>query len=256
MNFLISEKILFNPEDGSLTHCETNDTVQLTLTASRIFTALLMAKNGLLEREQLLKEVWDDYGLQSSNSSLNQYISILRRALSRFGCAELIITVPKMGFRLNPEVNICPQEIFTLPVSDISAPQHASKKTRLSGQRLNSITLLLALICGVSLMLFYFILPAQANHYALYGDRLNAGCNLVFMKDFNKNARKVAKTHISAILQDNQAACGPEKKIIFDSNDSFTSQSAGRTLLALCTVGENEQIISCDNFYYNNWGEP
>ena len=33
--------------------------------------------------------VWDDYGLQASNSSLNQYISILRRALSAFGCEEL-----------------------------------------------------------------------------------------------------------------------------------------------------------------------
>ncbi|CDL37722.1 hypothetical protein [Citrobacter freundii] len=59
--------------------------------------------------------VWDDYGLQASNSSLNQYISILRRALSAFGCEELIITVPKMGFRLNPDITL--QLTQTVPLS-------------------------------------------------------------------------------------------------------------------------------------------
>ncbi|WP_247753670.1 winged helix-turn-helix domain-containing protein, partial [Citrobacter freundii] len=50
--------------------------VKLTLTASRLLETLLRASEGILSREKLLTMVWDDYGLQASNSSLNQYISI------------------------------------------------------------------------------------------------------------------------------------------------------------------------------------
>lgn len=50
------------------------------------------------------------------------------------------------------------------------------------------------------------------------------------MKNLSERDREKARKNIAAILKDNAATCGPEQKVIFDSNDSFTAQSAGRTL--------------------------
>lgn len=72
------------------------------------------------------------------------------------------------------------------------------------------------------------------------------------MKNLSERDREKARKNIAAILKDNAATCGPEQKVIFDSNDSFTAQSAGRTLFRFAQQ-ENNQIIACDNVYYHNW---
>ncbi|WHW83504.1 hypothetical protein PXV97_05100 [Citrobacter freundii] len=60
------------------------------------------------------------------------------------------------------------------------------------------------------------------------------------MKNLSERDREKARKNIAAILKDNAATCGPEQKVIFDSNDSFTAQSAGRTLFRFA---QQEKII-------------
>lgn len=252
MIFLIAEKIKFNPEDGSLTHCATQETVKLTLTASRLLETLLGASEGILSREKLLTMVWDDYGLQASNSSLNQYISILRRALSAFGCEELIITVPKMGFRLNPDITLQLTQTVPFSIPEQVNSQRAGKLFSLKNAYLTVIIVLTLFICG-AIVFFNTVSSVSTSHYPLYKDSLAAGCEVVYMKNLSERDREKARQNIAAILKDNAATCGPEQKVIFDSNDSFTARSAGRTLFSLCTAGKNHQIIACDNVYYHNW---
>ena len=255
MIFLISEEIKFNPEDGSLTHCATQETVKLTLTASRLLETLLKAPDGILSREQLLTMVWDNYGLQASNSSLNQYISILRRTLAAFGCEELIITVPKMGFRLNPDITLQLPLPVPLKEPEQVISQRDGKNFSLKRAHIAVMVVLALLVCG-AIVFLNIALSGRVSHYPLYQDRLATGCEVVFMKNLTERDREKARQTISAILKDNAATCGPEQKVIFDSNDSFTAQSAGRTLFSLCTTGKNNQIIACDNVYYHNWKQP
>ena len=240
MIFLIAEKIKFNPEDGSLTHCATKETVKLTLTASRLLETLLRASEGILSREKLLTMVWDDYGLQASNSSLNQYISILRRALSAFGCEELIITVPKMGFRLNPDITLQLTQTVPLSIPEQVTSQRTGKLFSLKNAYLTMIIVLTLFICG-AIVFFNTVSSVSTSHYPLYKDSLATGCEVVYMKNLSERDREKARKNIAAILKDNAATCGPEQKVIFDSNDSFTAQSAGRTLFSLCTAGKNNQ---------------
>lgn len=71
---------------------------------------LLVIQHGnVVEREAFLREVWDERGLQGSNNSLNQYISILRKLLaSLVPDATFIVTVPKMGFMLSADITVVP----------------------------------------------------------------------------------------------------------------------------------------------------
>ncbi len=72
---------------------------KITKTANRILTLLIESHGHVVEREHLLEQVWESHGLVSSNGSLNQYISILRKTLTSLTDIEdIIVSIPKVGF--------------------------------------------------------------------------------------------------------------------------------------------------------------
>lgn len=72
---------------------------RLTFTTipTRLFTYLLENADRMVGREELLNNIWDKYGLEPSNNSVNQYISLIRKSLSELGCDEEIIK-PFLGW--------------------------------------------------------------------------------------------------------------------------------------------------------------
>lgn len=130
MRFIIDREIYFRPADGALWHVDTeHEKLFLTPAASRLFAWLIEQQGRILSRNEIFQAVWEDYGLHSSNNTLNQYISLLRRTLKDFGLKTPVIkTIPKAGFLLNPDVPIVrdPVPLFfnlkrerSLPVKDL-----------------------------------------------------------------------------------------------------------------------------------------
>ncbi|MDC3647047.1 winged helix-turn-helix domain-containing protein, partial [Escherichia coli] len=76
-----------------------------SLTASALFNYFLRHTE-IVSREDVLKKVWDDNGLTSSNSNLNQYLSMLRKTFRHYGVDNIIVTVSRGYLQLNPEVII------------------------------------------------------------------------------------------------------------------------------------------------------
>ena len=104
MKYLLADAIVYNDEDGSvsLINAPDEDAQLLTCTANTIMKLLVQHHGNVVERETFLQEVWDRRGLQGSNNSLNQYISILRKMLATLlPDALFIVTVPKTGFMLS-----------------------------------------------------------------------------------------------------------------------------------------------------------
>jgi len=248
MVFIIAEIVYFNPEDGTLTHSETSETVKLTITASRLLEYFLSSDELLLDREKILKEVWDAHGYQGSNSSLNQYISILRRTLAAFGFSDFIITVPKVGFRIDPAISVT---LLPAPpaVHDESAQTVVSHNA--ANRRRKKQAILVGLLL-ISAALCFYLQSALILPFRVYQEQLNDKCSIIFMKDLDGDIQRSARKNINAILAENKVVCDKNQRIIFDSNDSFTTHSAGRTLLSICTTGKNNQTSSCDNFFYNS----
>lgn len=113
MKYLLADAIVYNDEDGSvsLINAPDEDAQLLTCTANTIMKLLVQHHGNVVERETFLQEVWDRRGLQGSNNSLNQYISILRKMLAALlPDALLIVTVPKTGFMLSADVTVTPLE--------------------------------------------------------------------------------------------------------------------------------------------------
>ena len=100
MKYLINNEVTFRTDDGVLASLSPSDnSLTLSITANRIFTYLLEQEGKVVSREEMFTNVWDKNGLQASNNSLSQYISLIRKGLQELGCEhEIIQTVPRVAF--------------------------------------------------------------------------------------------------------------------------------------------------------------
>ncbi|SKA21442.1 transcriptional regulator CadC [Vibrio cincinnatiensis] len=84
MKTLINNVVLYNSSDGTLRRIDApsdDESISLTPTANRLLELLIKHQGSPIEKDILLTEAWDKFGLKGSYSSLNQYISQLRKVL-------------------------------------------------------------------------------------------------------------------------------------------------------------------------------
>lgn len=108
LTYLINNTLLFSPEDGVLSlKDDQKNSELLSKPAARLFNELIrLYHNGhLATRDELLINVWENYGLVGSNNNLNTYISEIRKKIENLGeNPRIIVTIPKKGFRLEGEI--------------------------------------------------------------------------------------------------------------------------------------------------------
>lgn len=106
MNYLIDNSILFDPKAKSISSAKNPEVIiPLTTTATRLLLELVRQPNEVLSRAYLLKAVWEDNGYASSDASLNNNISVLRKNFATASETEVDLkTIPKLGFQLNAVV--------------------------------------------------------------------------------------------------------------------------------------------------------
>jgi len=273
MIYIIDDQITYNSDDCTLTHLSTQETLSLSISSGRLFEQLLNSQGEILARETLLTEVWDKYGLRGSNSNLNQYLSILRRALAAYGCENLIITIPKIGIRLNTEIKI-ERELSPAVVREDESGE-APSETAVSSQdspaicpdpvmadkvvKKSFLSVRQAIFAIVMLMLlgsafWYFTISESAEkNSSMNTIKLQGGCEAVIIQGMDVFEQKSLDKQILEILKENDQSCVPGRRIYFDKNTSLTTADYGRTILSACNLNSSGHIVSCDSFYYLDW---
>ncbi|MGW1445094.1 winged helix-turn-helix domain-containing protein [Serratia rhizosphaerae] len=106
MKYIINLIIVYTPSEGTLAlHNDPSLKINLSNPANRLLMELIKYNGTTLDRESLLRNVWEEYGFTGSNSNLNTYISELRKSFSSLSeNIKVITTIPKVGFRLEAEV--------------------------------------------------------------------------------------------------------------------------------------------------------
>ncbi|MDJ0476207.1 hypothetical protein QNA27_21415 [Pantoea eucalypti] len=159
-----------------------------------------------MAREILLTEVWDKYGLRGSNSNLNQYLSMLRRALAAYGCENLIITIPKIGIRLNTDISIereSPQatDVTDAHTDEVNAEDSGSveKSHTLLTESVNQDVNVKKPLLNFSKMIFFIIILVllgsslwyyagsgfDEKSYSMSTIKLEGGCEAVILQGLN-----------------------------------------------------------------------
>jgi DNA-binding winged helix-turn-helix (wHTH) protein len=250
MKYIIDNSIEFNSDDDSLVYLVTNDLLHLPIPASRLLEEILSSDGHVLTREYLLENVWDKHGLRGTGNNLKQYMSILRRNLSLFECNDLIITLPKIGFQLNTKIYV--SSVVSLPSAHSTIKPISIHKENPENFGLTNLLLFffIAFLVTASVVLWYFLSPNDSIQVTKLSD---VSCPIFYTKSIRTEDKSIILEKINNILVSNKLNCTKSNVIIYGDDIGSISKKNRRTLLSFCTLNDNKNFSSCENYYeYKN----
>jgi DNA-binding winged helix-turn-helix (wHTH) protein len=267
MRYHINARFIYDATDGSLTQRESVEPdSQLSITANALFYFFLR-NTGIVSREEVLKKVWDDNGLTSSNSNLNQYLSILRKAFRHYDIDNIIITVSRGYLQLNPEVNIEPIDNVPAPPIEIAPPPStvttaepvldpAEWQLPLP-PRSRGICWYIAGGCMLAfalLLVAFGLLNAREPRPVTLTGIPNSQCELLASDEMLRSVSAAAYgEHFDQVRQRLNISCKPGERFLFFYGDRLETNGLGRVFLAHCAMHEDNPFSYCDNYFYYSW---
>ncbi|WP_145493969.1 winged helix-turn-helix domain-containing protein [Yersinia aleksiciae] len=264
MEYIINGNVRYNSSDGTL-FCPDNNIDMITLTRVTSELLLLLIKNNgaPLSRDTILSELWEKRGLTASSNNLNNYVSMLRKALAQCGYPNLIVTIPKHGFLFEAEIvatgenNRRPQESQKIAeVTPRGAPELslssaiASSHTTLFSGLLNGRLKITILFFSIFVILFS---PSIYNYFRLQSLRTEFfnidQCRFYLMDDTTR--RMDNSNTISAIkmIASNENLNCKNKANVYYFADKKTD-SAGHVIMTdLLSYCPYDSKAPCENYY-------
>ncbi|MEN4238459.1 winged helix-turn-helix domain-containing protein [Serratia marcescens] len=262
MIYIIDKDITFNTENGSLKSIKKGREVFLSSVNSRVFKCLLEHGHEAISRETLLQQVWSDHGLSASSATLNQYISLTRRALTSVGFNErLIVTLSKKGYRLNRIISIERLRI-DLPepphAADVPTTSPASAAASKNTHHYFFILLRsLSIVVPLSFLALCFIYykhhrDSEKKQVLSYVGTVN-GCPIYYAGHFLENHQD---DYLQFLIRKDLYGqrCRPGEIIITKVNRSHNaSEDSGRQFIAKCTKDSAAVLHNCESEYIRAW---
>ncbi|BBR58355.1 MULTISPECIES: winged helix-turn-helix domain-containing protein [unclassified Klebsiella] len=269
MRYNINARFIYDATDGTLTLPQSDEPdSQLSITASALLDFFLRHP-GIVSREEVLKKVWDDNGLTSSNSNLNQYLSMLRKTCRHYGIDNIIITVSRGYLQLNPDVLVEPLDASppvepaesvqpetqpdaqpeALPAAANTALPRSAHARGMCWYMAGGCLLTIALL----LILFSLIGPRESRPIAL--TRLShSQCELLASDEMRRSVSAGAYgKNFDEVRQRLNIACKPGERFLFFYGDRLETNGLGRVFLAHCAMHEDNPFSYCDNYFYYSW---
>ncbi|MFJ2973303.1 transcriptional regulator [Kluyvera sp. NPDC087067] len=267
MRYNINARFIYDASDGTLTLPDSNEPdSQLSITASALLYFFLR-NTGIISREEVLKKVWDDNGLTSSNSNLNQYLSMLRKTFRHYGIDNIIVTVSRGYLQLNPDVSIEALDELAPPLPESPAPadveiiaeplpvaeQKPLPRTGhargtcwyMAGACLLTISLLLVIFSWVGIGESRPIALTLISH---------SQCELLASDEMLRSVSADAYgKNFDEVRQRLNVACKPGERFLFFYGDRLETNGLGRVFLAHCAMHEDNPFSYCDNYFYYSW---
>lgn len=262
MNYLIANTVIYDTESGAFIlqgAVNQDDAKTLTPTANRILALLLSAPGEVFKREDILDKVWESQGHAGSNSSLNQYISILRKALSEWiSDTDIIVSVPRVGFYFNADISVVPwvEAPGEEPEKVDEIPAHSSRSS------LIPLVVNLVLIAAILLVVTLAVKSYREVHITpLYSKVYSQGklglCQLNTWHKLSPDMKKNALDILNQAAPDLKEKCLSEPAVIyFQIQKQVYLGREGRIFFATCSQGKGQSnLLYCDSTYKYNWSK-
>lgn len=264
MKYTINDMAVYNPSDGTILSTD-NAIGMITLTQVTSELLLLFIKNkGMpISRDAILSELWEKKGLSSSSNNLNNYISMLRKALAQCGCPDVITTVPKYGFIFEAVVvnsadlgcaqgsdffvDREPQLQLSFPIATEESG-HIVNVRKLKKIKITTLVISLLLIMHLPWIYNYLRLKTVRTEIFRFEQ-----CRFYLADDLTRSLplTSTMKT-IKKVFSNNDLKCDNETDIYFfvQKKQDSHGQVSRNGLLAYCPLNRK---ISCANYYINKY---
>lgn len=245
MKYLLAGVLVYNDEDGSLSLTTTPDEESevLTCTANTLLKILLNHHGNVVERETLLREAWDARGLQGSNNSLNQYISILRKILAALvPDTAFIVTVPKTGFMITPE----------LPVKTLKDLHPSQPSRRRHVYRFKRVYCILLTLLVIAMCSGFWVKKKSLPMPQMFLLTHMGECPVYSFSPLPDVFRARAMELAQSIQRDNTLPCLRHSVFYLHIQDSLFYSDEGKLLLSQCSLSGGK-ASACRTLYRSEW---
>ncbi|HFZ1707413.1 TPA: transcriptional regulator [Citrobacter sedlakii] len=289
MKYLIQQKIQFDAGEGYLIS-DNGEMIQLTRTACLLLVTLL-TEQGVISRNTLLEKVWDTQGQQGSYSSLNQYLSIIRRSFRQLGLVNIVITVPRKGYQLNPDISVTSvasegraengailapglkrvvnepseEQRFLLRAHKVTIKKHRLAQSNRfcwkyiyhnlipsSSARCYVLSLFIILF-SFSLLLMLYLQEHTKDNEIIYSKLPVSGCHVVALEEVRPSYVQEMSSDFMAVNKNLDLGCANNTQFFFYNHSRIKKKGLGKTLLTQCTSRGKNPVGYCENYYYENW---
>lgn len=271
MKYLINQHVTYDSYQGLLYTSDVDDAIKLTTTLNRLLLVLAQNNGEVLDRETLLRRVWEEHNQVVSDNNLNSSISVLRRHLASFFDEEVISTIPKVGIKFSANLTfITPEEqleeitVETHPSLSTSSepsletneqneikPEAPVKKAYILNNRYLEITLVVVIIfCLLYLFKSYFF--ANRTEYPEVGQIDQ--CSIRYINSYHKaDTRTMSFAVLKERLEKLNIDC-KKPATVFYYNVGIITQNKNFNddylFLSYCPkTAKDGATISCENFY-------
>lgn len=207
-------------------------------------------------REELLQLVWEEHGLRPSGSNLSNHISLLRKTFSHLGIKEnIIITVPKKGFRLDAEVTSTrfshhsdnDSVTKNINMNENTAPIVPASKAGELKPKINKIHLISIIFIT---LLFISLILIRYSFNSKKADIIEIGTCRALDLAADKDKKEKAK-ELEKLINANQIDCRSHKSTIYFKFSNFFpkkdyKQSA--VFLTQCHQDRNNRLTYCESY--------
>lgn len=270
MRYVINRTIYFRNTDGALWKEDEDDSssITLTVTTSRLLTYLLERHGEVASRDDILESVWTDYGLRSSNNSLNKYIADLRKIFSQMELTEdVIVTVPTIGFMFSRGIEV--EKEYTV-VGDKADNQLVYEShhqnvaienegmTKKTNRKRYVLLACLILLVGVTPAILSTTdigvelseigkLP-QSNVYLLAHID---GCEIYTLQQNLLNTTSVEINIAKKLIKETGLKCLETTRFFFQPSEPVIYGYQGRVFFSRCTYNKDkpDEFSACNNYY-------
>ncbi|WP_455815330.1 winged helix-turn-helix domain-containing protein [Pseudomonas graminis] len=262
MDYFINQIIHFDSINGLIKLIDNdNSTIQLSRPGSRLLTELISRRGDTMTREELLQLVWEEHGLRPSGSNLSNHISLLRKTFSQLGMNEnIIITVPKKGFRLDAKVDLTRfyhhdnnDTIENIKTKKITIPIIPNEYTLVP--KIKKMHLVLMII--ISLIIILFIL----NRYSFNSrkdDSLEIGsCQMINLSEDKNSVEKIKI--LESLINKRQIDCKTRKSTIYFRFSNFFPEKdydQSAIFLTQCQQNRNNRLTQCESYLSSTIKKP
>lgn len=263
MKYIINGVVKYNPSTDTLHSLDNRvDLITLARSTSELFLLLLNHNGTPLSRESILNELWEKRGLSASSNNLNNYVSMLRKALLQCGCPDLITTIPKYGFLFEAEVvtvvenDSIPEEKQPTKNSHLEVPEvltnHQVLQKRSYRPRFFMSRKAKVIAIMLSLLVIYFS-PGIYNHSRLQSVRTEVfrldQCHFYITDDKTRRMDNISIINsIKVIAKNEKLDCKRQANVYYfaDKKLDASGHVIMSDLLSYCPFNSN---APCDNYY-------
>lgn len=262
MYYKINKIINFRDDDGKVWNSlDPDKSVRLSIIPAKIFSYLLENSKNIVSRNELLDNIWDKNGLQASNNSLSQNISILRKTLQDMGADnDIIVTLPKVGFRINESISVEIDKKTTQEPTGSEIPPDAIRSLSVfsaNRYKVKAISIVASIIISIFLILLLLQTGKYQDNFSIKKEQLYMMGNIdsCYIYTFNKHSGEFNEKNmkIASKMINDYIPCIKNALFIFQADDNKIYNDIGRAFITRCITSTPEGKIysSCQDVYIN-----